>query len=136
MKINWHDYAAHSANTPIQYATLQEIASIIGRVGLMTLACGTGAWRVRSSMNILSQALGLTLMADIGLLSINCTFFDGKEALSQTLCLKSSGINATKRSLLEGFVKIFDRHLNASCEEIQRALDDIEEQKAITVTPS
>lgn len=102
MEIYWHDYAGLSGDTPIRDASLQEKASVIGRTGLIMLSCGTGAWRVRSAMNSLSQSLGLTCTADIGLMSINCTFFDGKESLSQSLCLSTSGVNTTKLSLMGG----------------------------------
>ena len=50
MDIPWHEYSGHG-NCPITEADLTEKASIVGRVGLMLLSCGTGAWRVRSSMN-------------------------------------------------------------------------------------
>ena len=130
MEIYWHDYAGLSGVTPIRDASLQEKASVIGRTGLIMLSCGTGAWRVRSAMNSLSQSLGLTCTADIGLMSINCTFFDGKESLSQSLCLSTSGVNTTKLSLMEGFVKLFDDvYLPATCEEVHKALDDIVHMK-------
>ena len=50
MAIPWH-HLCKAENPPITEATLPEKASIIGRTGLMLLSCGTGAWRVRSSMN-------------------------------------------------------------------------------------
>lgn len=40
---------------------IDEKSSVIGRVGLIMLSCGTGAWRVRTSMNRLSRELGVTL---------------------------------------------------------------------------
>lgn len=46
MDIPWHEYSGHG-NCPITEADLTEKASIVGRVGLMLLSCGTGAWRVR-----------------------------------------------------------------------------------------
>ena len=55
MDIPWHEYSGHG-NCPITEADLTEKASIVGRVGLMLLSCGTGAWRVRSSMNTISQS--------------------------------------------------------------------------------
>ena len=70
MEVYWHDYASASKGVPITEAGLVEKASVIGRTGLMLLECGTGAWRVRSSMNTLSRELGVTTTADIGLLSI------------------------------------------------------------------
>ena len=54
MEVYWHDYASASKGVPITEAGLVEKASVIGRTGLMLLECGTGAWRVRSSMNTLS----------------------------------------------------------------------------------
>ena len=54
MEIPWHDYASADSNVLICKAGLIEKASVIGRVGLIMLSCGTGAWRVRTSMNRLS----------------------------------------------------------------------------------
>ena len=80
MHIAWHDYTSHDATLPISAAPLREKASVIGRTGLMLLSCGTGAWRVRSSMNTLAEELGLVCAADIGLTSIEYTCFDGEQA--------------------------------------------------------
>lgn len=41
MDIPWHEYSGHG-NCPITEADLTEKASIVGRVGLMLLSCGTG----------------------------------------------------------------------------------------------
>ena len=60
MEIPWHDYARQDGNILIDKAGLIEKASVIGRVGLIMLSCGTGAWRVRTSMNRLSKELGVT----------------------------------------------------------------------------
>ena len=57
MEIPWHDYASDDSNVLIAQAGLIEKASVIGRVGLIMLSCGTGAWRVRTSMNKLSKEL-------------------------------------------------------------------------------
>ena len=74
MEIPWHDYTNADSNAPIANADLIEKASVIGRVGLIMLSCGTGAWRVRTSMNKLSKELGVTCTVDVGLMSIefNC----------------------------------------------------------------
>ena len=58
MEIPWHDYTNADSNALIANADLIEKASVIGRVGLIMLSCGTGAWRVRTSMNKLSKELG------------------------------------------------------------------------------
>ena len=47
MDIAWHEYTdENGGNIPVTQASLTEKASIIGRVGIMLLSCGTGAWRV------------------------------------------------------------------------------------------
>lgn len=87
----------------------------------------TGAWRVRSSMNELSELMEVTCTADIGLMSINFTCFDGDNSFSQSLCLTSTGVNTSQLNRLEKFVIDFKSdHLNQSCEEIHSLLDDIE----------
>ena len=88
MDILWHKYADKSEEKTIVDADLPAKASVVGRVGLMMLSCGTGAWRVRSSMNELSALLDMTCTVDIGLMSINYTCFDGNEGLE--LCMTES----------------------------------------------
>ena len=45
MDIAWHEYTdENGADIPVTQASLTEKASIIGRVGIMFLSCGTGAW--------------------------------------------------------------------------------------------
>ena len=72
----------------IDKAGLIEKASVIGRVGLIMLSCGTGAWRVRTSMNRLSKELGVTCTVDVGLMSIEFNCFDGNDCISQSLSIK------------------------------------------------
>ena len=43
MDILWHEYGARDGNVPIREAGLQARASVVGRLGMMMLACGTGA---------------------------------------------------------------------------------------------
>ena len=127
MEIHWHDYASIDGFVSIKKESLPAKASVIGRVGIMMLACGTGAWRVRSSMNELSELMEVTCTADIGLMSINYTCFDGDNSFSQSLCLTSTGVNTSQLNRLEKFVIDFKSdHLNQSCEEIHSLLDDIE----------
>ena len=88
MEIYWHDYAKHDENRPITEANLTEKASVIGRAGLMLLSCGTGAWRVRSSMNTLSEQLGITCSENIGLMSITIPALMGKTAFLSHFALR------------------------------------------------
>ena len=43
MDIHWHEYADQENPCPITEASLSAKASVIGRVGIMMLSCGTGA---------------------------------------------------------------------------------------------
>lgn len=127
MEIHWHDYADKTDPAPITEADLTAKASVIGRVGIMMLACGTGAWRVRSSMNELSELMSITCTVDIGLMSINYTCFDGNNSFSQSLCLTSTGVNTSQLNRLEKFISDFKEcHLTQSCEKIHSVLDEIE----------
>ena len=128
MDILWHEYTDQNGeNKPVTEASLTEKASIIGRVGIMLLSCGTGAWRVRSSMNALAEAMGITCTADIGLMSIEYTCFDGEEGFTQSLCLTNTGVNTSKLNRLENFIRDFEvegKHMSG--EQLRSFLDNIE----------
>lgn len=127
MEIHWHDYADRADSNPITEASLSAKASVIGRVGIMMLSCGTGAWRVRNSMNELSELMGITCTADIGLMSINYTCFDGNSSFSQSLCLTNTGVNTSQLHRLEKFVSDFEeKYISQSCDDILSVLDEIE----------
>lgn len=128
MEIYWHDYAGSEGKIPIGEASLTEKASIIGRTGLMLLSCGTGAWRVRSSMNTIAKQLGVTCTVNIGLMSIDYTCFDGRDCFSQSLCLTNTGVNTSKLNRLEHFISDFEKNgTDMSGEELHAHLDEIEQ---------
>ena len=129
MDILWHEYTdAGGENRPVTEASLTEKASIIGRVGIMLLSCGTGAWRVRSSMNTLAEVMGITCTADIGLMSIEYTCFDGEDGYTQALCLTNTGVNTSKLNRLEKFIRNFEKEgKHISGEQLHQLLDKIEE---------
>lgn len=128
MDVEWHEYTdTNGENTPVINASITEKASIIGRVGIMFLSCGTGAWRVRSSMNTLAEAMGITCTADIGLMSIEYTCYDGENGFTQSLCLTNTGVNTSKLNRLEHFIRNFEAEgKNMSGEELHNYLDNIE----------
>lgn len=127
MEILWHEYADATVSGPILQESLPAKASIVGRVGMMMLSCGTGAWRVRNSMNQLSELMDMTCTVDVGFMSINYTCFDGESSFSQCLCLTNTGVNISQLNRLEKFVKNFSKQeIKQSCEEIHSALDAIE----------
>ena len=128
MDILWHEYTdAGGENRPVTEASLTEKASIIGRVGIMLLSCGTGAWRVRSSMNTLAEVMGITCTADIGLMSIEYTCFDGEDGYTQALCLTNTGVNTSKLNRLEKFIRNFEKEgKHISGEQLHQLLDEIQ----------
>ena len=128
MEIPWHDYAKDDSDMPIADADLIEKASVIGRVGLIMLSCGTGAWRVRTSMNRLSKELGVTCTVDVGLMSIVFNCFDGTDCVSQSLSIPNTGVNTSKLYRMEQFVDHFpDEESHMTGEDVHRRLDEIEE---------
>lgn len=132
MEIPWHAYADADSHVLIAKAGLIEKASVIGRVGLIMLSCGTGAWRVRTSMNRLSRELGVTCAVDVGLMSIEFNCFDGHDCVSQSLCIANTGVNTAKLYRMEQFVDSFpheETHLTG--EEIHKCLDEIERIHAL-----
>lgn len=127
MEIPWHDYTNTDSNALIADADLIEKASVIGRVGLIMLSCGTGAWRVRTSMNKLSRELGVTCTVDVGLMSIEFNCFDGNDCVSQSLSIANTGVNTSKLYRMEQFVDSFpDEEAHLTGEEIHKRLDEIE----------
>ena len=132
MDIYWHDYTGHVKDKPITEASVPVKAALIGRVGLMLLSCGTGAWRVRSSMNSLSEQLGVTCTASIGLMTIVYTCFDGHKTFTNSLCLNNTGVNTSKLDRLERFVKKFPfEGKYKSGEALHMELDEIEKIRGL-----
>lgn len=132
MDIYWHDYTGHVKDKPITEASLPVKAALIGRVGLMLLSCGTGAWRVRSSMNALSEQLGVTCTASIGLMTIVYTCFDGNKTFTNSLALNNTGVNTSKLNQLERFVKKFPQEgVLMSGEQLHSKLDEIEKIRGL-----
>ena len=136
MAIPWH-HLCKEENPPITEAALPEKASIIGRTGLMLLSCGTGAWRVRSSMNTLARTMGITCTADVGLVSIEYTCIDKTETFSQSLCLTTTGVNTAKLSELENFVLDFPaKHASKTSKHLHKFLDHIEQRPGHYTPPA
>lgn len=132
MKILWEEFFKSDGDTLAQDATLVEKASIVGRVGIMLLSCGTGAWRVRDSMDTIARTLGITCSTDIGLVSIEYTCFDvDNESYSQTLSLPATGVNMTKLNELEKFVRQFEAGDGQwTIGQIHKCLREIANQKS------
>ena len=127
MAIPWHDFVTDDNVTPAKDANRVERATIVGRIGLMRFACGTGAWRVRNSMNVAAETLGMTCSADIGLVSIEYTCMDNHRSYTQALALPSTGVNTARLNALENYIREFEQQgQNWTTGEIHHALNRIE----------
>ncbi|MBQ9208640.1 MAG: threonine/serine exporter family protein [Oscillospiraceae bacterium] len=127
MTIKWWDIIDSESTQPILNASLREKSLLVGRVGLMMLSVGTGAWRVRASMNKIARGLGITCVADIGLLSISYTCAANGETFTNSLSLKEPGVNTDKLDAIEFFCDSFrDRAGKYSEEQMHHILDKID----------
>ncbi|HOC34112.1 MAG TPA: threonine/serine exporter family protein [Ruminococcus flavefaciens] len=130
MSIDWHDMIDTENIIPATKASLKEKSLLVGRVGLMMLSVGTGAWRVRASMNKISRALGITCNADIGLLSIEYTCIENGETFTNAISLNTTGVNTDKLNELESFTDGFaERAEKYSMEQFHMILDKFAEMK-------
>lgn len=128
MAIPWKEFTS-SENVLVKQAHVKARASIVGRIGIMMLSCGTGAWRVRDAMNTVARVLDLTCSADIGLTSINFTCFDAGHSYSQVLALPNTGVNTDKLYTLEQFVKHFETdYADLTVHQLHQQLDQIQQK--------
>ncbi len=127
MTLNWHEMVDSDNDKPSVEATLIEKATLVGRVGLMMLSSGTGAWRVRASMNKISRALNITCNADIGLLSIEYTCAENGETYTNALSLNTTSVNTDKINIIERFSDDFaEKAEKYSVGHFHRVLDKIQ----------
>lgn len=127
MPVMWHDLSHDNSDTPAIDSPLKEKASLIGRIGLMFLASGAGAYRVRAAMNKLSRALNVTCNADIGIKSISYTCIQGNESCTNALSNRTTGVNTTKLNYLEMFCDGFAERVGRySIDNFHNMLDTID----------
>lgn len=130
MQIPWRELADKEANNLVVNASLKEKTIIVGRVGLIMLSCGTGAWRVREAMNTMARILKVYCSADIGLISISYTCFDDVNSYTESLSLKSSGVNTDKLTNMQQFVTVFQNEgAFLKVKDVHRLLDRIDAKK-------
>lgn len=129
MTIDWHNMVNSENCKPSIEASLTEKATLVGRVGLMMLSVGTGAWRVRASMNKIARALNIICNADIGLLSIEYTCAENGETYTNALSLNTTSVNTDKINVLEHFADEFhDKAGKYSVEHFHKILDKIQKK--------
>ncbi|MDD9139246.1 threonine/serine exporter family protein [Fructobacillus sp. CRL 2054] len=128
MAVRWEKFIGEE-KVPARESTLPVRASIVGRVGILLLSCGTGAWRVRSAMNTVARALQLTVSADIGFTAITFSCFDGVESYTESLTLAATGVNTHKMTMIENFVADFaSEYADQTPQIVHKALSKIQKQ--------
>lgn len=127
MTITWDNLIDVASHESAKTAPLHEKSALVGRMGLMMLSVGAGAWRVRAAMNKVSRALGITCNADIGLLSIEYTCFDGAETYTNALSINTTGVNTDKLNYLRTFADNCAQNAERfSIKQFFELLDEIE----------
>ncbi|CAM3078793.1 threonine/serine ThrE exporter family protein [Leuconostoc rapi] len=126
MPIPWQSLIQND-ELPAQEASLPERASIVGRIGILMLSCGTGAWRVRDAMDKTARKLNLTCSADIGLITLSFTCFSDGDSYTQVLSLPNTGVNTDKLNALENFVRNIDHSFaTQTVRQIHKSINHIQ----------
>lgn len=103
MQAQWHDIISAGDGLAVD-APLADKSTIICRTGLLILSSGTGAWRVRDTMNRVARVLGVTIYVDISLLSLECTCIEEHESFSEVVSLPTTGVNTHRMWLMDMYL--------------------------------
>lgn len=103
MQAKWHEVVSGGDELAVN-ASLADKSTIICRTGQLMLASGTGAWRVRDSMNRVARILGVTVHIDLSLLTIQCTCIEGHDSFSEVVSLPTTGVNTHRIWLMEDYI--------------------------------
>ena len=104
MKTVWHDVVTEG-DSPAISAPLADKSTIICRTGMLMLASGTGAWRVRDTMDRVASVLGVTIHVDLSLLSFECTCIEGHHIFNEVVSLPTTGVNTHRIWMMENFLR-------------------------------
>ena len=124
--VKWHELV-EDAETPAREASLADKSSIVCRAGLLMLSGGTGGYRVRELMNAIADALGISCVVDLGLITLECTCIDGHETYSEVVTLATTGVNTERIALMVRFAQEACEKGGAwSVDEFHRRMDAVE----------
>lgn len=126
MQASWQEVVS-AGDELARNAPLADKSTIICRTGQLMLASGTGAWRVRDSMNRVARLLGVTVRADLSLLSIECTCTEEHESFSEVVSLPTTGVNTHRIWLMEDYIhEVENLGENLTVHEFHELLDVVE----------
>lgn len=127
MAISWDNLIDVESHESAKNAPLHEKSALVGRLGLLMLSVGAGAWRVRAAMNKVSRAMDIVCNADIGLLSIEYTCVSGNETYTNAISINTIAVNTNKLHKLRSFANLFSENAGRfSMKQFFDVLDDIE----------
>lgn len=130
MSVKWHDVLDEHACRAAE-ASLSDKSSIVCRVGLLLLAGGAGAWRVREAMNATAGVLDITCSVDVSLTSIECSCFDESGSFSEVVSLPTTGVNTERIWNMERLVaRIKQEGAAFTVGEFHELMDGIEHAPA------
>ena len=130
MSVHWHDVLDDHDKRAVE-ASLPDKSSIVCRVGLLLLAGGAGAWRVREAMNTVSDVLGITCSVDVSLTSIECSCFDETGSFSEVVSLPTTGVNTERIWNMERLVRrVAAEGKDFTVGTFHQLMDDIEHTPA------
>ncbi len=130
MTIPWSEITTTTEDLAVVNVDIQEKSRIIGRIGILLLACGTGAWRVRESMNQVSRALNVICSSDVGLTTIEYTCIEKEYSSTQVLSLPTTGVNTDQLNRLEHFVTQFSQNISQyTVRQVHQRLDEFQAKK-------
>ena len=129
MKSVWHDVVTGESDLAIE-ASLMDKSTIICRTGMLMLSSGTGAWRVRDTMDRVARVLGVTIHVDLSLLSFECTCVEGHHCFSEVVSLPTTGVNTHRIWMMENFLKEIETYgRRFTVREYHEMLETVEHSK-------
>lgn len=129
MTVHWHEVLDAHDSLAMQ-ASLPDKSSIVCRVGLLLLAGGAGAWRVREAMNATAKVLDITCSSDVSLTSIECSCFDETGSFSEVVSLPTTGVNTERIWNMERLVRrIESEGAGFTVGRFHELMDEIEHAK-------
>ncbi len=129
MKTNWEAVVAEGDTSAIN-APIMDKSTIICRTGMLMLASGTGAWRVRDTMDRVAAVLGVTIHVDLSLLSFECTCIQGRECFNEVVSLPTTGVNTHRIWMMENFLREIETYgRKFTVREYHEMLETVEHSK-------
>lgn len=111
----------------LAHLALAEKSRVVMRLGQSLLACGAGAYRIKSAMSRAARAVGLSrLESQVALMEITITAWEGSNFRTEVAENRAVGVNVAKLDRL--MVLCVRLHEDMTVAELDAELDRIERQ--------